>query len=131
LSLLWVLLCGAAPNRENKGAQQDKLPDLAIHQAGLGKAGSVIYQVANGGSSSTGGFFVVDIYIDGVRRDSIRHEPLPAMSMQTVESNLARFAQCQTGTLRLTVDIQNTIRESNEKNNDYTGKLAAPCPKAP
>jgi subtilase family serine protease len=129
--LLWGLFYGAAPTRENKGGQQDKLADLAIHQASLGKAGSVIYQVANGGRSGTGGFFVVDIYIDGVRRDSIRHEPLPAMSMQTAESNLARVSECQTGTLRLVVDTQNTIRESNEKNNEYTGKLAAPCPKAP
>jgi subtilase family serine protease len=131
---LFLCLCGPLYGGEplpGTKANAEKLPDLAIHQVGVSKAGSVVYQVANGGHAGTGGFFVVDIYINGVRRDSIRHEALPAMSVQTAESNSARFIPCQGGTARLVVDSQNMIRETNEKNNEYTNQLTAPCPKKP
>jgi subtilase family serine protease len=130
LLCLYGRLYGGEPPRATK-ANPESLPDLAVHQVGLSKAGSVVYQVANGGNAGTGGFFVVDIYINGVRKDSIRHEALPAMSVQTAESNLARFSPCQGGTVHLVLDSQNSIRETNEKNNAYTDQLTAPCPKKP
>jgi CARDB len=134
LTLVLLLgFCGSLHGAEvpGKTPQQNKFPDLVVHQVSLSQAGSVIYQVANSGSSGTGGVFVVDIYVDGLRKDSIRHEALPAMSVQTVQSNLARFADCQRGSIRLVVDAQNTVREINEKNNEYGVQLTAACSKAP
>jgi subtilase family serine protease len=127
--LFTPLYSGEAPKPTH--TQQDKLPDLIVHQVALSSAGSVIYQIANGGQSGTGSFFVVDVYLDGVRKDSIRHQALPAMSVQAAQSNLARLSDCQRGAVRLMVDAQNTIRESNEKNNEYNGQLTTPCSKAP
>ena len=89
-----------------------------VVEPGLTVTGSVIYQVANKGKGSTGKPFMVDIYIDSVRKDTIRHEPLPAMSIQTVESNLARLSDCNTGTVRLVLNAQNTVREADKKNNE-------------
>jgi subtilase family serine protease len=126
-------LCGplySAQAPENT-PQQNKFSDLVVHQVGLSQAGSVIYQVANSGNSGTGGVFVVDIYVDGLRKDSIRHEALPAMSVQTVQSNLARLADCQRGSVRLVVDAHNMVPEINEKNNEHNVQLAAACSKAP
>lgn len=120
-----------------QGATGDKVkdnatpPDLEVHHLGLTSTGSVIYQVVNKGTESTKAPFLVDIYVNGVRRDTIRHEPLPGMSLQTVESNKARFPDCKEGTVRVVLDIQKTVRESNEKNNERSAQLTPPCPKGP
>jgi hypothetical protein len=120
-----------APATERQGRDTQNAPDLVIHQVGLTPTGSVVYQVANRGHASTQAPFVVDIYLSGVRADTIRHEPLGAMSMQTVESNRARFSDCKGGTVRLVVDALNTVREADDKNNERVMQLAPSCPKTP
>jgi len=126
-ALLAVLGFGAA----SFAADAQLVPDLVIHQVGLTPTGSVVYQVANRGHAGTQAPFVVDIYLSGVRADTIRHEPLGAMSMQTVESNRARFSDCKGGTVRLVVDALNTVREADDKNNERVMQLAPSCPKTP
>jgi hypothetical protein len=107
------------------------LPDLTVHWIGVTPAGSVIYQVANGSKESTRMAFVVEVYLNGIRKDVIRHEPLPAMSVQVVESKLARLTECQDASARVVVDTEKNIREQDENNNERTMSLTPPCAKRP
>lgn len=109
----------------------DKLPDLAFYQLGMSPSGSIIYQVVNSGKASTGVPFVVEIHVNGSRKDIIRHEPLPAMSLQAVESKLARLSECKPAVVQVTVDPNNHVNELDKKNNNRSAQLTPPCPKAP
>jgi hypothetical protein len=127
LAVAWL---GADVSAQTKpGAEQ--LPDLEVHYLGLSDRGSVIYQVANRGKGSTGRPFVAEIYINGVQRDSITHSPLPGLSVQTVESNLARLADCKAVTVRLILDAQNSVREVSKANNERSVLLTPRCAQAP
>jgi subtilase family serine protease len=108
-----------------------QLADLEVYSLGLTERGSVIYQIGNRGPAGTEGPFVVEIYINGVRKDAITHQPLPAMSMQTAESSLARFPDCAGGTVRLVVDPQGNVREASKANNERVAQLTPACGRAP
>jgi hypothetical protein len=107
--------------------EADQLPDLEILAVAIADNGAVIYQVANRGTGATGRPFVVDVYVDGVRRDSVTHGPLPPLSMQTAQSNRARLAECTAGTVRLVLDPQNGVREASKANNERVARIAPPC----
>jgi subtilase family serine protease len=105
----------------------DQLADLEIYAMALAENGSLVYQVANRGNASTERPFVVDVYVNGVRKDSITHNPLPPLTVQAAQSNLARLVECKAGTIRLVLDAQNSVREANKTNNERTAQLAPPC----
>lgn len=111
--------------------EADQLPDLEVYAVGISDNGSVIYQVANRGKGGTDRPFVVDVYVNGVRRDSLTHGPLPGLSMQTVQSNLARLTECKAGTVRLVIDPQNGVREASKANNERVVQLVPPCARPP
>jgi hypothetical protein len=104
-----------------------ELADLEVHGLAVTDQGSVIYQVANRGKGGTERPFVVDVYVDGVRRDSITHGPLPGLTLQTAQSGLARLPGCKTGTVRLVLDPQNGVRERSKANNERVAQLASAC----
>jgi len=108
-----------------------ELPDLEVHYLALSDKGSVIYQVANRGKVSSGLPFVAEIYINGVQTDSITHSPLPGLSVQTVESNMARLADCKAGKVRLVLDPQNSVQEVSKANNERSVLLTPRCAQAP
>ena len=125
-----VLICGltlglgvAAASAQPTGP----LADLEVYAVALAENGSVMYQVANRGNGGTERPFVVDVYVNGARKDSITHNPLPALTMQAAQSNLARLVECKAGTVRLVVDAQNSVREANKTNNERTVQLTPPC----
>ena len=103
------------------------LPDLEVYAVGLTDGGAVIYQVANRGHAGTERPFLVDIYVDGVRRDSISHPALPALTIQTAQSNVARLTECRAATVRLVLDPQNGVREASKANNERSAQLAPAC----
>ena len=105
----------------------DQLADLEVYAVALAENGSVIYQIANRGHGGTERSFVVDVYVNGVRKDSITHHPLPALTMQAAQSNLARLVECKAGTVRLVLDAQNSVREASKTNNERTAQLAPAC----
>lgn len=109
------------------GPAVDQLADLEVYALAAGANGSVIYQIANRGKSGTDRPFVVDVYVDGVRRDSITHGPLPGLSVQTAQSNLARLTGCKVRTVRLVLDPQNGVREASKANNERVAQLAPAC----
>jgi hypothetical protein len=45
-----------------------------------------------------------------------------------VEARVAKFADCEKGTIRLVLDPQNVVAETDELNNDYSIDRAPPCP---
>lgn len=103
------------------------LPDLEVYAVGLTDSGAVIYQVANRGNAGTDRPFLVDVYVDGVRRDSISHPALPALTVQTAQSNVARLTECKAAMVRLVVDPQNSVREASKTNNERSVPLAPAC----
>jgi subtilase family serine protease len=107
--------------------EANRLADLEVVAVAVTDDGSVIYQVGNRGMAGTDRSFVVDVYVDGVRRDSVTHAPLPGLSVQTVQSNLARLTECAAGTVRLVLDPQNGVREASKANNERVARLAPAC----
>ncbi len=113
---------------EGHSAKSGPSPDLAVSSIGVTPTGFVSYQVVNRGENSTGSPFVADVFIDGVRKDTIKHDPLPGHGQQTAQSALARLTGCKVGNVRVVVDAQNTVAESDETNNQTTKSLVPPCP---
>lgn len=120
---------GTTPQVQTQNNPVAKLADLEVGYVGLTPAGTVVYQVVNKGGGGGDQPFAVDIYLNGALKDTIRHEPLPAMTMQTVQSNLARVSDCQEMLVRVVVDSQHSVRESDRRNNERSAKLSLPCPK--
>ena len=127
--LVFVLVLGvfAAGASAQTRPDSNQLADLEIVAVAVADNGSVIYQVANRGTGSTHRPFVVDVYVDGVRQDSVTHGPLPPRSMQTVQSNRARLTECTAGIVRLVLDSQNSVREASKANNERVERLAPSC----
>ncbi|HXG03719.1 MAG TPA: CARDB domain-containing protein [Candidatus Binatia bacterium] len=103
------------------------LSDLEVYAVGLAESGAVIYQVANRGNAGTDRPFLVDVYVDGVRRDSISHPALPALTVQTAQSNLARLTECKAAMVRIVLDPQNGVREASKTNNERSVQLLPVC----
>ena len=123
-------LC-VAPASAQPRPEADQLPDLEVYAVALGENGSVIYQVANRGKGGTERPFVVDVYVNGVRKDSITHSPLLGLSVQAAQSNLARLTERKVGTVRLVLDPQNSVREASKANNERTAQLVPACARPP
>ncbi|MGQ0429925.1 MAG: CARDB domain-containing protein [Gammaproteobacteria bacterium] len=102
--------------------------DLVIGFLGFSSDGRVMYQVQNRGQSSTENPFVVDIFIDGERRDTVKHPPLPPFSSQQVKSLLARPDVCAASVLHAAADPQQIVAEHSESNNALERRTAPPCP---
>ena len=103
-------------------------PDLVIESASLSADGNVSYAVRNRSSTIAGVPFVVDVYVDGKREDTMKHDPLPGHAELAAVSSLARFAGCETGTIRVVADAQLVVAEFDENNNEQQRQITPPCP---
>lgn len=102
--------------------------DLMISNVGFTPGGRVSYTLQNRGRNATASPFVVDIYINLARKDTVKHSQLPALSQQQVISNLARADTCDTVTLRANADSQQLVTEDDEANNSVQRSDTPPCP---
>lgn len=101
--------------------------DLGVSFLGLTDDGRVTYIVVNSGQSAANSRFVVDVFIAGLRGDTIKHEPLPPRSQQRVVSNLARPKTCAMSQFRIAVDTQSLVSEANEGNNVEQKTMLPKC----
>lgn len=102
--------------------------DLVISEFGFTSAGRIAYTIQNRGREPTASPFVVDIFIDVPRKDTIKHSVLPGWSEQKVISNVARAGTCATVRVRLAVDSQQLVAEDDEANNSPQRSDTPPCP---
>jgi len=103
-------------------------PDLLISSLGFDSTRHVTYIIANCGHAPTQLPFVVDLFFNATRADTVEHAILPALSQVTVVSQMGQDPTCNQVTLRAVADSQNIVAESNESNNELTRELAPPCP---
>lgn len=103
-------------------------PELVIRGLGFTSAGKVRYFVQNHGGVAASQPFVVDLYYNGQRRDTVKHNGLPPLSQQRVESSLANPGGCPQAQLRAVADSQNTVAEVSESNNSEAIVQVPPCP---
>jgi hypothetical protein len=102
--------------------------DLAVASFGLTADGRTTYIVVNRGRTAANSPFVVDLFIDGTRKDTVKHNALPPLSQQQVISNLARPDTCSAVQLRIALDTQQLVSEADEANNTQARQLVPPCP---
>lgn len=102
--------------------------DLVISQFGFTSGGRIAYTIQNRGREATASPFVVDLFIDATRKDTIKHPGLPSWSEQKAVSNSARAATCATANVRLTVDSQQLVAEGDETNNSPQRSDTPACP---
>jgi hypothetical protein len=107
------------------GGQQT---DLVVTSFGLTADGRMTYIVVNRGRTAANSPFVVDLIIDGKRKDTIKHNALPPLSQQLVISNLARPEVCIAVQLRIALDTQQLVNEADEANNTQVRQVVPPCP---
>jgi len=58
----------------------------------------------------------------------LKQDTLPGHSESSVVSSLARFAGCETETIRLVADAQQVVTEFDESNNEQQRQITPPCP---
>lgn len=104
-------------------------PDLVATRLSAKSDGRVEYELMNRSAQGTSEPFAVDIYIGAMRRDTIVHNGLRGRERLRKTSSLATIESCQGVPVRLVVDGQDLVRETNESNNERRATLAkAPCP---
>jgi hypothetical protein len=101
--------------------------DLVIRGLGFTGEGKVRYLVQNVGSVAVTQPFVVDVYYNGQRRDTVNHNGLPPLSQQRVESSLANPGGCAQAQLRAVADSQQAVSE-DKSNNTASIVQVPPCP---
>lgn len=84
------------PRRELAGrnVSQGK-PDLIVVGLGFTSEGKVRYYILNLSNTAVNQPFVVDIHFNGQRRDTVKHNGLPPLSQQRVESGMANPGGCK------------------------------------
>jgi len=115
-------------NTKITGLPPPQQTDLAVTLFGLTADARMTYIVVNRGRTAANSPFVVDLFIDGTRKDTVKHNALPPHSQQQVVSNLARPDTCSAVQLRIAIDTQQLVSEADEANNTQARQLVPPCP---
>lgn len=115
-------------NGKGVGLPAPSQADLTMMSFGLTADARMTYIVVNRGRTPANSPFVVDLTIDGQRKDTIKHNALPALSQQRVISNLARPEVCSMINLGIAVDTQQLVNEADESNNTQLRQMVPPCP---
>lgn len=118
---------GALPVSHGLPVSQGQ-PDLVIRALGFTSAGKVRYLVQNHGGVAASQPFVVDLYYNGQRRDTVKHNGLPPLSQQRVESSFANPGGCAQAQLHAIADSQQAVPEASESNNSASIQQVPPCP---
>lgn len=103
-------------------------PDVCISSLLLNESRHVAFTVRNVGGAGTGAPFLVDVYVNNAKTDSI---PIPPMSNGTalsLEAHQAFLAGCQTASVRLILDPQRAVPDADRTNNEYAETWPSPCP---
>jgi len=115
-------------NAKTGGLLPSQQTDLAVTSFGLTADGRMTYVVVNRGRTAANSPFVVDLFIGGKRKDTVKHNALPPLSQQRVISNLARPEVCSAVQLRIALDTQQLVNEADEANNTQSRQMVPPCP---
>ncbi|HSE50734.1 MAG TPA: CARDB domain-containing protein [Gemmatimonadales bacterium] len=110
------------------GKQPARLADLCVGAVAVSPARFLTFTVRNRGSGSINAGFPAEVYINGVMQETIEFSRLSRSSGRKAETRVAKFADCEKGTIRLVLDPKNVVSESDELNNDYSIDRAPPCP---
>ncbi|HJR34523.1 MAG TPA: CARDB domain-containing protein [Gemmatimonadales bacterium] len=110
------------------GKKPARLADLCVGSVAVNRARFLTFTVRNRGSRSTSASFTAEVYVDGERQETIEFARLGGSSDRRVEARVARLADCGKGTVRLVLDPQNVVAESDELNNDVSIDRVPPCP---
>jgi hypothetical protein len=102
-------------------------PDLLITALAFDPTRHTVYTVANCGHAATQLPFIVDLFFNATRGDTVEHHVLPPLSQQAVTSQMAQYAACDRVTLRAVADPQQIVTESNEGNNEKILDALPPC----
>jgi hypothetical protein len=103
-------------------------PDLLVRAVGFNSTRHVAYTVENCGQAATQLPFIVDIFVNDERRDTVEHQPLPALAEQSVTSKLAQHQGCDPVRLKAVADPQQIVEEAAEANNVRVMEITPPCP---
>ena len=110
------------------GKKSGRLADLCVGSVAVSPARFLTFTVRNRGSRSTAASFTAEVYVNGERQETIELARLGGSSSRKVEARVARLADCEKGTIRLVLDSQNVVAETDESNNDVSLDRAPPCP---
>ena len=102
--------------------------DLVPTAIELNPSNQVAFTMTNAGRSPVTQPFVSDIYVNGVRKDTYKHNPQPALSDVAVVSTLARSDSCGPITIKIVSDAQQVVTEANEANNVQSATITPKCP---
>ena len=117
--------CRAAGKKPSAPA---RLADLCVGSVAVSPARFLTFTVRNLGPRSTTASFPAEVRINGELLETIEFAPLRGAGVRRAETRVAKFAECEKGTVRLVLDPENVITETDESNNDYSIERAPPCP---
>ena len=90
------------------------------------------FALENCGDTAATTPFVVDVYVNGTRADTIKIEnpvqPQSAIAVTSSLANLNAAKTCSVVAVRVVVDSEDVIQDSNRANNDQTAQVTPPCP---
>ena len=110
------------------GKKPAGLADLCVGSVAVSPARFLTFTVRNRGSRSTSAGFTAEIYVNGVRQETVEFAPLAGSRVRKAEARVARLADCEKGTIRLVLDPRNVVTETDESNNDVSLDRVPPCP---
>jgi len=103
-------------------------PDVCISALSLNETRHVAFTVRNIGGAGTGAPFLIDVYVNNGKTDSIQIPPMPNGAALSFEAHNAFLAGCQTVSVRLILDPQRTVPDADRTNNEYAENWLSPCP---
>lgn len=117
----------SAPGSKADSKLPDR-PDLVVTSIEIDPEGFVMYKVRNRGHASTDKSFIVAVYIDGVKKGQVLHNPLEGQTEDIRNAREARIPPCRPFSVTAAVDSLNWVAEAAENNN--LGKASYPgfCP---
>ena len=105
-----------------------RLADLCVGSVAVSSARLLTFTVRNRGSRSTSDSFTAEVRINGELRETVEFAPLGGSRVRRAEARGARLADCEKSTIKLVLDPENAVTETDELNNDYSVERAPPCP---
>jgi len=113
------------------GAPPDRIlggPELCISGLLLSQTRHVALTVRNIGGQTTGTPFLVDVYLNNAKTDSIQMSAMGSHTAQSVETAHALLSTCQPAFVRVVIDPLHAVAEGDRTNNDYAVSWPVPCP---
>lgn len=103
-------------------------PELCVSRLMLSQSRHVAFTIQNIGSRATGAPFLVDVYLNNAKTDSIQLSPLGGHGVQSIETTHAFLPTCQSALVRVVIDPLHAIAGEDRTYNDYAVHWPLPCP---